>query len=267
MRERDRCQASQEADRAHMSAIGGEVSDYPRPIWPRRTPPGWGSIGIDSARLHLDSKRCLTPGSTSLPPEYSRARGRRRRQAHGAVPSPPHGQERDVVRRAARGTRGEGLAAPRRTRGHPRPGRAVARDRALHARARRRHERIPRSVRARPVDRPIRPGARRLPAPSPGDRHPGRGARALRAAGRGPPRPCDRARDRPRMWRHGRLTRRAPAASPVELRRLGLAQHRATVLARLRDRHGPRAAARPACRRHSTPACSASAESARGRSA
>ena len=113
--------------------------------------------------------------------------------------------------------------------------------------ARRRHERVPRALRARPAARAVRARARRVPADAPRDGDARRRPRALRSAHRGAAGARDRAGDRARVRRPTSITQHALARlSPVELRRLGLAQHRATAPRAARRDARPRAAPRPA---------------------
>ena len=106
--------------------------------------------------------------------------------------------------------------------------------RPLHARARRRHRRLPRALRPRPAARPVRAVLRRLPAAPPRDRDARRRPRDVRPADRGATRAraIERAIAAPAARRSSRSAALRRLA-PVELRRYGLAQQRATTLARL----------------------------------
>ena len=104
---------------------------------------------------------------------------------------------------------------PRRTGRHARARTTSLVDRALHARARRRHGRVPSALRARPAARRLGPGARRLPAARVARRSRTRLVRALvRPADRGPARDArSSARSRERAATPVATQRRARAGS------------------------------------------------------
>ena len=130
-----------------------------------------GPTASNATTMRWRARRCLTPGRPAYPPSSVGAGGRGRRHAGRA-------------RTACASWRGAGPGAAR-CRGDrvatawQRPdGRVVVRapdEEALatgpvHARARRRHGRVPRALRARSAARPVRARARRLPAAPPSRR-------------------------------------------------------------------------------------------------
>src|SRR6188472_2030376 len=176
----------------------------------------------------------------------------------------------------AREPRRDGEPAPRWSRRRSRAGRRGTRDGPLHAGARRRHRRLPRALRSRSADRPVRTVLRRIPAAPPRSgratpvrsrpatghrpRPPGGDAR-LRAPSR-PPRRLrrrpTRARPRHRPVVDRRDLARGPRATRPRPRRRPLAReaprsaHRA-VGRGTRDRGAPRALRRVAGARRGDP--------------
>ena len=203
---------------------------------------------------------------TSPPARVGSPSGRGRRHAGRPVPAPAHGTQRHLARGAAGQPRRDRLAATGRARRRPGAGRGVARDGALHARARRRHGWVPRALRARPAHRSLGARARRLPAAAARDGDAGRRARGLRPADRG----AAGARARARRSRARAATRRSRATLSAVSRRSTSAASGWRSRARRRSRGSRRRSTSSGCatmrRRSCSSASPASAGSARGRS-